>query len=236
MNHLHISTRGIFSWRERLANPGTQWRRRYSALEAAVSWESASSTESGLPTPILNLLEHAYGNPKLLLAIAEHKVPLPGGNADSQNDLWGLVKTATCIVSVTIEAKARESFGNETLAAWLRDPEAPPANRQTRWQYICDHLPPVQEGAYLPVAYQLLHRCASAVIEAKRFGLKHAACIIQAFETPLNRFEEFSQFCEVIGIQVPRGGIANAIVGDVVLGIGWADCPCATDAEIAAIV
>jgi hypothetical protein len=232
MKRLHTATVSCENWRERLARPDTQWVRTFSAFEAAVSWEGASATVSGLPTAIFNLLDAAFGDPKLLLAIAEHKVSLPGGNADSQNDVWALVKTATCTLSLSIEA--RESFGNETLEVWLI-PDNPPPTRLQRWNYIRDHLPHVQDGAYLPIAYQLLHRCACAVIEAKRFGLKYAACIVQAFETPNIRYGEFSEFCNAIGINVPRGGIQNTAVGDITLAIGWADCPCATDAQIAAI-
>ena len=71
MNRLNIATRGICSWRERLTNPDRQWRRRYSAFEAAVSWEAAATTESALPEPIRALLDSVFGAPRLLLAVAE---------------------------------------------------------------------------------------------------------------------------------------------------------------------
>lgn len=177
-------------------------------------------------------METAFGSPKLLLAVAEHKVSLPGGNADSQNDVWALVETEQGKASLCIEAKAQEPFG-ATLGFWL---QAGGANRVARWDYIRGHLPATPEGAFLPVAYQLLHRCASAVIEARRFGLQHAACIVQAFNTPNPSFAAFTEFCQVMGMNVPRGGIQTTIVDDVHLAIGWADCPLALDAQIAAIV
>ena len=237
MNRLNIATRGFGSWRGRLANPDRHWRRGYSAFEAAVSWEMADKAESGLPGPIQTLLESAYGLPRLLLAIAEHKVCLPGGNAASQNDVWGLVKTVVGTVSLTIEAKAKEPFGRETLGAWLHagKTDRARAHRESRWQFLHDQLPRTVEGAYLPVAYQLLHRCASAVIKARRFGLKHAACIVQAFNTPNDRYNEFSDFCQAIGVTVARGTIQKTTVEDISFAIGWADCPLASDQKIASI-
>src|SRR5690349_15434086 len=111
MSRLSTATRGICSWRDRLADPNKHWKRGCSAFEAAVSWELASRTPSGLPGPLLSLIEKTYGDPQLLFAIAEHQVCLPGGNADSQNDVWGLIKTRAGTVSLSIEAKAKEPFG-----------------------------------------------------------------------------------------------------------------------------
>ena len=85
MNRLNTATRGISSWRERLANPDRQWKRNYSAFETAVSWEFASNSKSGLPEPIDKLFrESDYGEPTLMSAVAEHKVDLPGGSATSR--------------------------------------------------------------------------------------------------------------------------------------------------------
>lgn len=238
MKRLHVTTCGINSWRERLANPNTQWRRQYSAFEAAISWELATNEDSNLPGPIYALLNEAFGEPHLLLAVAEHKVVLPGGNAASQNDVWGLVKSNKGTVSLSIEAKAREAFGNNTLGDWLEAGATPEAqeNRQVRWTFLLQQLPETPNGSYFPVKYQLLHRCASAVIEARRFGLKHAAFIIQAFNTPDYRFLEFATFCQSIGLEAARGGIQTTNVGEIELAIGWADCPLASDHQIAIVV
>src|SRR5438309_1139434 len=147
MNRLCIATRGIGSWRERLADPDRQWKRGFSALETAVSWEGASGSPSGLPGPIVELLRDTvvYDGPILSLAIAEHKVPLLGGIADSQCDVWALVKTNAGAVSVSVEGKAMEAFGqgNESLARWLvaGETDLSRKNRQNRWQHVREHLP-----------------------------------------------------------------------------------------------
>src|ERR1700684_1527246 len=112
MNRLCVETRGICNWRERLAKPDSQWKRGYSALETAVSWENAGRHPAGLPKPIGDLFRASiFGAATLLLAIAEHKVQLVGGSADSQCDVWALLNTAAGGLSLSVEAKANETFG-----------------------------------------------------------------------------------------------------------------------------
>ena len=237
MSRLHIATRGLDSWRQRLAAPDDQWKRRYSAFETAVSWEKASLTAAGLPDSLLALLhDGGYLEPQLLLAVAEHKVPLPGGRAASQNDVWALVSTSEGMLSLAVEAKASEAFGDCSLRDWLEGTgsDRSVANRKVRWDHVRQHLP---DGDFEAVQYQLLHRCASAVIEAHRFGLGHAAFVVQAFGTPDRSFKEYEAFCLALGLSAGRGKMCRTSVLDgVALSIGWADCPLATDADIAKVV
>jgi hypothetical protein len=235
MNRLCIATRGIASWRERLASPDRQWKRRFSAFETAVSWELASNSKSGLPGPIEKLFrESNYCDPLLVFAVAEHKVDLPGGNAASQSDVWAVVSTSSGMLSLTVEAKSKEAFGDEILEKWLvaGATEESKSNRQKRFDYVCSHLP--KSDSFLQVRYQMLHRCAASVIEAKRFGFKRAAFIVQAFETPANGFQDYAIFCQALKIPAARGSMATTSVNGISLSVGWADCPLATDHEVAA--
>lgn len=233
MSRLFTSTRGLCSWRDRLASPDKQWKRKYSAFETAVSWEAASSSASGLPKELEMLLTAAFDDPILLLAVAEHKVGLVGGNAASQSDVWAVINTSRGLLSLTVEAKALESFGNETLERWLAGTsEQSIKNRKGRWEHVRANLPPAE--SYLGVRYQMLHRCAAAVIEAKRLGAAHAAFVVQAFNTPETSFREFEMFCSVLGIPAARGSLATTTANGISLTIGWIDCPLATDATIAA--
>lgn len=256
MSHLCIETRGIASWRERLAAPETQWRRKYSAFETAVSWEGASCDDAGLPQPIADLFGNSiFGEPTLLLSVAEHKVPLKGRGGDSQCDVWALVQTTNAgIVSLSVEAKADEPFGtgNESLMHWLavtgsehpqqQNPERweqiekSRKNRLDRWRHVQEYLPNPVRGGYEQVPYQLLHRCAAAVIEAVRFGVSSAAFVVQAFHSPDESFKAFSLFCDAVGIKAERGLMQITAVGKVQLGIGWASCLFATDEQVAAVV
>jgi hypothetical protein len=235
MSRLFISTRGIGNWRERLANPDRQWKQGFSAFETAVSWEIASNSESGMPAPIGNLFrESNYGEPVLVFAVAEHKVDLPGGNAASKCDVWAVVKTSAGMLSLTIEAKAREAFGDVILERWFvaGGTERSMSNRRERWDYIRPHLP--ESDSFLQVRYQILHRCAASVIEAKRFKFQHAAFVVQAFNTPDKSFQDYAAFCQALGIPARKGILTTTSVDGVSLSIGWANCPLATPEEVAA--
>ena len=240
MNRLCVETRGVCNWRERLAKPDSQWRRGFSALETAVSWEKASCQPVGLPEPIAELLRGStFGEAKLLVAIAEHKVPLIGGLADSQCDVWALLDAASGGVSLSVEAKVDEPFGkgNESLGHWLAAGKSARSkkNRKARWENISENLPSVGHDAYNKVPYQLLHRCAAAVIEAKRFHVPNAALVVQSFSAPNESFEAFSRLCQAVNVNAVRRHMQVVTAGEIRLGIGWADCPFATDAEVAAV-
>lgn len=235
MSRLCIATRGIGSWRERLASPDTQWQRCCSAFETAVSWEYASASSTGLPQPIAELFRDTiYENPVLQLAIAEHKVDLPGGRTASQCDVWAVVKTSRGMLSLTVEAKAREAFGDDILERWLvaGGTDESKSNRKVRWNYVESHLP--KSDSFFQVRYQILHRCAAAVIEAKRLGFQHAAFVVQAFNTPEESFQSYAVFCQALRIPGKRDRLATTSVDGISLSVGWADCPLATDNEVAA--
>jgi hypothetical protein len=253
MNLLHIATRGTGNWRERLGDSETQWKRHASAMETAVSWEFAAkkldaSNVSGLPEPIYKLfLRCELGIPELLLAVAEHKVLLNSKGGNSQCDVWALVKIKAVTVSLAVEAKANEPFGsgNEPLNKWLISGKSSGSkqNRQERWDYISKNLPNTVPNAYDGVAYQILQRAAAAVIEARRFGLKHAVFIVQSFNCPETSFQAYTDFCKAAGVTVKvqkdRMYFVKVDAGttnEVCLGIGWVECPFATDAEIAKVI
>lgn len=240
MSRLGVETRGICNWRDRLASPETQWRRTFSAFETAVSWELAERTPCGLPGPIADLFRNGgFGEPELAVAVAEHKVALAGRGGDSQCDVWALVKVAGGLVSLSVEAKANEGFGNghEPLRAWLDGGKSPGSakNRRARWQHLSSFLPPAQ-GDYLEVPFQVLHRCGAAVVEARRLGLRHAAFVVQAFRAPDSSFDAYRRLGAAIGIQLERNRFAAAVVGEVSLAVGWSDCPFATDLQVADVV
>jgi hypothetical protein len=237
MSRLFIATRGIGSWRGRLASPDRQWKRRYSAFETAVSWERASQGKSGVPEPVAKMFrESHFGNPLFLFAVAEHKVELAGGNAAFQCDLWAVIYTSVGMCSLSVEAKANEAFGDDVLEKWLiaGKTEQSRANREKRFEYVCAHLPS-SDGFHL-VRYQILHRCAASVIEAKRLALPHAAFVVQAFDAPDKSFEDYAVFCRAMKIPAKRGTLETTSVEDISLSIGWADCQNASDADIAATV
>ncbi len=102
MSLIHIATRCSGDWRSRLGDPEKHWKRGYSAMETAVSWENAAHAPNGLPQQIADLFQAGeMKDPTLLLAVAEHKVPLEGKGGDAQCDVWALVGTNAGVVSLS---------------------------------------------------------------------------------------------------------------------------------------
>ena len=231
MNRIFIPGFGIASWRARLADPEKHWKREASAFEAAVSWESAARTDRGLPLSICQLLDRIaeLQGASLLFAFPEHKVPLPGGVRASQTDVWTILRGSLGLVSMAVEAKAEESFG-DTLEAWQQTPTPGKAQRLSHLRDV------LKCAAEFPpsIRYQLLHRTASAIIEAQRIGAPIAIMMVQSFrENPISQ-RDYAAFGDCFGATLSP----NAIVGieghkNPLLYLGWATSPLCTDKDIA---
>ena len=89
LSRIYIPTTGTVQWAQLLAEPGRQWRQGYSARTLAYSWQEAA----GFPTEVKSILASVFPALELLLALPEHKVPLPGGSRPSQNDIWVLARS-----------------------------------------------------------------------------------------------------------------------------------------------
>jgi len=157
--------------------------------------------------------------PELLIAIPEHKVPLPGAShGDSQNDVFALVRAGSHTVAVAIEGKVNEPF-DQILGKWLLN--ASDGKRQ-RLSFLCDLLG-LREPLPDSVHYQLLHRTASALIEARRFKTDAAAMIVHSFSQDKKWFEEFANFVALFGAVAEPDKLAElSIGGPIPLYLGWA--------------
>jgi len=208
---IFIPSTGPEDWQRFLADPDKQWKRGYSAMAAALSWEAAN----GVPAEISKLLG---GSVELLLAIPEHKVALPGGNRKSQCDVFALVRVADETMAIAVEAKVNEPFG-PTVSQWM---ENAGKGKIERMGFICDLL-----GLSAPppgnLRYQLFHRTAAAVIEANRFKTDKAAMIIQSFSQEHRWIEDFQAFVDLFELKIEPGQAQTSILpSGIPLTLGWA--------------
>lgn len=211
MTKVFIPTAGPEDWRRFLAEPEKQWKRGYSAMAAALSWEAAV----GLPPEIEQILG---GSVELLVAIPEHKVALPGGGRESQCDVFALVRAADETIAVAVEAKINEPFG-PTIGEWMTNASK---GKIDRIRFICELL-----GLNAPpdakLRYQLFHRTAAAVLEAARFKTDRAAMIVQSFSQEHRWFEDFVAFAALFGHEAEIGkAIVIALPSGRPLTLGWA--------------
>jgi hypothetical protein len=118
-----------------------------------------------------------------------HLSALPGASrGESQSDIFALARAGHRTFAITFEGKVNEPF-SETVGDWLQTASD---GKRERLAFICDLL-----GLTLSlpdhIHYQLLHRTASAVIEARRFKTDAAAMIVHSFSRERFRFGDFAQ-------------------------------------------
>lgn len=215
MNSIYIPASNAAQWAQFLAEPVKQWRTGFSARTLAHSWQEAQ----GFPLEVREALAAAqpFSGIELLLALPEHQVALPGGSRPSQNDIWVLARAGTSLVSIAVEGKVAETFG-PTLEEWLT--EGSPG-KTARLDFLFSELG-LCEPVPGSIRYQLLHRAASAVIEAKRFCATHAVMLVHSFSQSQQWFQDYAAFGALFGAQVVVNRVASVgMVGGVHLHLCW---------------
>lgn len=196
---IYVPSKSPDDWQQFLAEPAKQWRVGYSARTLACAWEAAQ----GLPAEVHRALSVQFPDIELLLAIPEHQVPLPGGRRKSQNDVWALARAGGQLVSIAVEGKVSEPFG-PTVEDWLVE-DSP--GKRARMAYLTD-LMALKTSVPLGIRYQLLHRTASAIIEAKRFCATHAVMLVHSFSRSGEWFEDYRAFAALFDVAVNRESLA----------------------------
>ena len=127
--------------------------------------------------------------------------------------------------SVTVEAKAGEDF-DKPIEQWLKQESD---GKEKRLAFLTKTL---GLSAHPPgfIRYQLVHRTAAAILEAKRCRFKVALMLVQSFEESRTSWLDYERFAELLSVQSAR----NAIIGprridEIDLFLGWVDSQKATD-------
>ena len=158
---------------------------------------------------------------KMLIAFPEYKVSLPGGKRASQSDIFVLAKGDGKLISITVEGKVDEPFG-EVVSEWrLKDK----GGKEDRLKFLCEQLM-LSADLVGGIHYQLLHRTASAIIEAKKFNAPIALMLVHVFRKTKEKYDEsFQAYCEFLNL-FSKKGEENTIVSlrksnSVDLYAGW---------------
>lgn len=213
MGKILIPTNGADDWKRFLAQPDLHWKTGRSARTLAHSWEAGNN----LPPEVAAIMSDAFGSPELLFAVPEHKTMLPGGTRESQSDVLALVRHPIGLACFTIEGKVDEPFG-PTVGEWSA---AASPGKVERLAYLCDLLGLPDCPA--DVRYQLMHRTASALIEAERFDAKLAGMIVHSFSPDSRWFDDLVRFGSALGCKIEPGKAATVTTpSGRSLAIGWA--------------
>lgn len=196
-------TSGAEDWKALLADPEKQWKTGYSARTLAHCWEEA---EEGLPREVSVALANAsdplVADIRPLLAVPEFKVPLPGGDRPSQNDIFVLARSTAGPVSIMVEGKVNESFGT-ILNDWRRDASA---GKEERLKFLWQTLGLVSEP-HGGIRYQLLHRAASAILAGTQFRAVAALLLIHSFSEERVGWSDYEAFAQLFGVNATIGAV-----------------------------
>jgi len=217
MSKFYISSKGPESWKDFLAEPDKQWKSGYSAKSLAYCWEEAQ----GFPKNVLKVFNDSkyslFHSIEFLLGIPEHKVSLPGGKTESQNDIYVLAKSNDGLISIAVEGKVSEPFG-DLVSKWGNKITS---GKEKRLNYLLNKLG-LSGLDVSHVRYQLLHRTASALIEADRFSANHALMLVHSFSQEHKWFDDYAAFVRLFGQETEPNSLIY--VGDrnnIALYLGW---------------
>ena len=212
-----VPATSLDDWKRRLASPEKHWKEGYSAHALATRWHAAR----GFPQEISSLLatHDLTRDAALLLAIPEHQVPLKGGARASQTDLWALASTSRGLMSIAVEGKAGESFG-PSIGEWEQSSSS---GKRERWDALCSLLE-VTRDCDRDIRYQLFHRTASALLEARRFHAVDAAVIVHSFSPTQQSFGDLQRFVRLMGRHLAAPGRLIPVPAREGIGLyfGWA--------------
>jgi len=217
MNRIFIPATKPADWRSLLADPDLHWKRGYSAMSLAYCWQAAN----GFPNSVRKIFNKSdikiFNGIEVLVAFPEYKVPLPGGSAASQNDLFVIGKCEDQLISIMVEGKSSEGFGN-LVSEWYTDPSP---GKKERLGYLCGMLG-LKINDVMDIRYQLLHRTVSALIEAEKFNVRNALMLVHSFSEGNEGLKDYSKFASLFGIEASLNKVqlAGNIKG-INLYFGW---------------
>lgn len=195
MTRIFIPANSLDDWRRLLADPEHHWQDGYSAKRLAQAWMGADGFPPAVNRALYRSGHEDFRDMEILLAVPEHKAPLPGDGTDSRSDLFVVGTNRGQLTTLIIEGKASESFG-PTVSEWRQEASE---GKKTRLAYICSTLGLKQEQV-ADIHYRLLHRTASALIEAGRFNAANAVVLVHSFSETYAGSDDFVGFAKQYGL------------------------------------
>lgn len=198
-----------------LRDPQIQWKRGRSAFELATAWVGADGLT---PASVRAVLDQApeWRDAELLAGFFEHPTYLDTWRGPSQTDLFVVMRLSKSLGALAVEGKAGESFG-ELVADWNTS-----QGRTARLDWACAlfDVPAVEAGA---LRWQLFHRTAAAVLEARRFHALHALMLVHDFSGADVGLADYRAFAERIGVRGAGAGVLSEPrdMNGVTLRLGW---------------
>lgn len=193
------------------------WKEGRSAKSLVDQWWAAND----IPRSVCALLDQSsiWRSAELIDAFVERRTDLRDSRpSPSQSDLLALVGLKDELGVVAIEAKVDEGF-DITVDEWRARPSV---GKDARLAKLCA-LFGLDQATVGTLRYQLLHRTASAVIEAKRYRAQQAAMIVQSWSARHDGYDDYARFLVALGVTNTEPGrfCGSVAVDGVALSVGW---------------
>jgi len=183
-------------------------------MELARAWFRAGRL--AVPQELSELLS---SSPRLELLEFERAVPelvtgLPERGEGRNHDLWLLGRTPQEQVTVCVEAKADEPFGDKSIGEYLRyalqrrtngETTRAPERIEALFRMVDTASPSLMETPWAEIPYQLLTAICGTAIQARSDQSRLAVLVVHVFETNSTEEEKldinhqaFTRFVELI--------------------------------------
>lgn len=184
------------------------WKPGRSAMELAKAW--FRKPHASPPNEFLKLLQSSerLTGIQLLRGVPELVTSLPERGEGRNHDLWLLAGTKDEQVTICVEAKADEAFGNETVSQYRQSAQKYlESGGRTKVPQRIDRMLSIVSGAsddWDCIRYQLLAALCGTVLQAVRDGSSIAVLVVHEFRTAKTTAEklednerEFAEFMQV---------------------------------------
>jgi hypothetical protein len=219
MDKIFVPAKSPEDWKSLLADSDVHWAEGHSAKALAYCWQEANDFQKSVKDVFKKSGISIFKNIELLLAFPEYKVPLPGGPRSSQNDIFILACGGDKLISIAVEGKVTEDFG-QPIANWkkVRDEKT---NKEERLNFLLQELN-LKQKPVDHIRYQLLHRTVVAIIEAKKFNAKNALVLVHSFSQSYEHFEDYNQFLALYGLSGEKDSLTGPVnINGVDLYFAW---------------
>ena len=191
-----------------------QWACGRSAMELAKAWFPGGRLSAPAEFMGLLLSHPRLQGLKLIRGIPEHVTGLPERGEGRNHDLWLLGRIQSGSVTICVEAKADEPFGNDTVAEYRKAAfHRVERGESTRVPERIDALLGMigkPAANWEAVRYQLLTAICGTILQAKLDLSNLAVFVVHEFHTDKTRAdnlqrnsEDFERFLTVIGVTSP---------------------------------
>lgn len=197
------------------------YREGRSARLIAETWFAGQREPRGLPTMIQHVLDQnpRFVDAELVDAFLERWIELGDGLKPSQADVLAVLGLTDGIAIMAVEGKVDETFGPR-VSEWLAS-GSPGKIRRLKLLTVTLGL---DAAAADTLRYQLLHRTASAIYEAKRYRANAAVMMVHSFDPKDAGLLDFKAFASALGLPIADASrLAGPVLCDGInLFLGWA--------------